>query len=555
VSFSALAGSPNLSCAGGSGLSDQSDSLVPPDQGRPGVYRVYYADEDGLAELYGSFDIWTVDREATYAVMPLTATDVDLIKSQGYRPVLAAIETQGFALGPPGYPCYKDVDELYAAMNQAQVNYPVLVELIDYGDSWQKLYGASGYDLWVLKLTNSQMVLPKPRLFVMANIHGREITTPETALHFANYLLEGYGTDPDATWILDYREVYVVLTANPDGRQLVEEGCSQRKNRNESLGSCRRCDLWGTGQYGVDLNRNNAYHWGGAGLNSCGLVYQGSAPASEPETYYLNDLIRSLFPDQRLDDDVTQAAEDTSGLLISLHSYGQQVFWPWGWTSASAPNHVQLQTLGRKFAFHNDYWPGQGSGITGDTTDWAYGELGIPAYTFELGEYFFQPCADLQQIMDENLGALLYAAKVAGTPYQTASGPDALDLRLEPRQVVAGARVQLSATIDDSRYSRSHGSEPVQEVASAAYYIDDPPGASAGSPTSYSMTAGDGDFDKVVETVIATIDTSALAAGQHTVFVRGRDANGDWGALSAVFLDVTAGEREALYIPILRKGR
>jgi hypothetical protein len=527
---------------------------------RVGVYRVYYADQAGLAELSSSFDIWEVDRTANYAVMPLSAAEVDLVRRQGYRPVLAVIETQRLMLGPPGYPCYKDVDQLYATMYQAQVNYPLLVELIDYGDSWQKLYGESGYDLWVLKLTNSQIALPKPRLFVMANIHGRELTTPETALHFANYLLEGYGTDPDATWILDYREVYVVLTANPDGRQLVEEGCYQRKNRNESSSSCRRCDLWSTGQYGVDLNRNNPFQWGGAGTDTdpCGLVYPGTAPASEPETYYLNALVRSLFPDQRLADNVTPAPEDTSGLLISLHSYGDLVLWPWGWTSASAPNQVQLQTLGRKFALYNGYRPQKATELyptTGDTTDWAYGELGIAAYTFELGEYFFQPCADLQEIMAENLGALVYAAKVAGTPYRTASGPDALDLTLVPRQVVGGTPAELSATIDDGRYNHSEGREPVQEVTAAAYYIDVPPGVSAHSPISYSMVPGDGNLDEVAETVVATIDTSALAAGQHTVFVRGQDANGVWGALSAIFLDVTAREREALYIPIVRKGR
>ena len=69
------------------------------------------------------------------------------------------------------------------------------------------------------------------------------------------------------------------------------------------------------------------------------------------------------------------------------------------------------------------------------------------------------------------------------------------------------------------------------------------------------MTSGDGDFDEAVETVVATIDTSDLATGRHTVFVRGQDANSDWGALSAIFLDVTAREREALYIPLVIKGR
>jgi hypothetical protein len=53
------------------------------------------------------------------------------------------------------------------------------------------------------------------------------------------------------------------------------------------------------------------------------------------------------------------------------------------------------------------------------------------------------------------------------------------------------------------------------------------------------MTAVDGSFNSPVETAEATIDTSGLALGQHIIFVRGQDANGNWGAFSAVFLEVT----------------
>jgi carboxypeptidase T len=50
----------------------------------------------------------------------------------------------------------------------------------------------------------------------------------------------------------------------------------------------------------------------------------------------------------------------------------------------------------------------------GDTTDWSFGEYGIPSYTIELppdsdilGE-FFNAEADIQPIFDENLPAALY---------------------------------------------------------------------------------------------------------------------------------------------------
>lgn len=522
----------------------------------PGVYQVHFGNQDRLAELAAQFDIWEVESKAGYALVPLGAKDVEHLRSEGYGLELDRKQTQKWVIGPPGYLCYRDVDGLYADLKQMSTSYPHLVDLIDYGDSWRKVQGLSSYDLWVLKLTNDRIQGPKPRLFLMANIHGRELTTPETAMYFAEYLLENYGTDPDSTWILDYHEIYVVVTANPDGRELAEDGCYQRKNRNDTLGDCIFCASLGfNNQYGVDLNRNFSYNWGGASANPCRETYQGTSAESEPETYYLSDLVRSIFPDQRPGDSITPAPNDATGLLISLHSYGNLVLWPWGWTYASAPNQIPLQSLGRKFAYFDHYTPQQASDLyptTGDTVDWAYGELGVPAYTFELGRSFFEDCANLQQIMQENLGALLYAAKVPRTPYVTPAGPDAVWVSALPNEVITGNPVQLTATIDDTRYESSDGSEPVQGIAAAAFYIDTPPWITATAPVTHSMAAADGEFDEALEEVQASLDTTGLSEGRHIIFVRGQDANAVWGALSAVFVDIRVGFRT--YLPAVANG-
>jgi hypothetical protein len=44
-----------------------------------------------------------------------------------------------------------------------------------------------------------------------------------------------------------------------------------------------------------------------------------------------------------------------------------------------------------------------------------------------------------------------------------------------------------------------------------------------------------------VEGAVAHLDTTGLSGGEHLVFVRGRDAAGNWGAFSAVFLYISAG--------------
>ncbi len=525
-------------------------SSLPVSQGEAGVYLVYFGSPDRLAELAVDHAIWEVRPESGYAVMALGAQDTVQLRSLGYDLELVSEEMQPLILGSPGYSCYRDVDALYTGLQGLHAAYPGLTELQDYGDSWRKTQGLSGYDLWVLKITNSQVKRPKPRFFLMANIHGRELTTPETAMFFADHLLKSYGSDPDVTWIVDYHEVYIIVTANPDARQMVEGGCYQRKNLNDTAGQCSICDRWGGNHYGVDLNRNNPYRWGGAGIDPCAETFQGPGPASEPETYHLNALVRSIFADQRPDDDVSPSPSDTTGVLISLHSYGNLVLWPWGWTYSSAPNGNQMQTLGRKFAYWNKYVPEQSAQLyptTGDTTDWVYGELGIPAFTFELGETFFQPCNDLQQIMQENLGTLLYAAKVPRTPFVTPNGPDALQLSVLPRDVAAGDPAQLVATMDDTRYNHSGGSEPMQSIATAAYYVDTPPWITTTTPITQSMIAVDGAFDETIEVVEAGVDTTGLSVGRHIIYVRGRDADGHWGALSAVFLNVT---RFQAYLPL-----
>ncbi|HNS03798.1 MAG TPA: hypothetical protein PKM78_15610, partial [Anaerolineae bacterium] len=139
-------------------------------------------------------------------------------------------------------------------------------------------------------------------------------------------------------------------------------------------------------------------------------------------------------------------------------------------------------------------------------------------------------------ILPDNMPALIYAAKVARTPYLTPAGPDALNVAAAPSTITVGDPVVLTATINDTRFSSNNGVEPTQAIAAAEYYIDTPPwqpGAVANP-----MAAADGSFNSTVEGVTATVNTGALGTGRHIIFVRGKDAANNWGAFSAVFLNV-----------------
>lgn len=439
----------------------------------------------------------------------------------------------------PSFPCYETVEESFTAAQALVTQKPKLASWIDIGDSWQKATGAGGYDLRVLKLSNSKVAGPKPKLFINAAIHAREYATAPLVLAFASELVNGHGTDADATWILDHHEVHLLLQTNPDGRKKAETGLLWRKNTNTAY-----CGPTSNNR-GADLNRNFSYSWnltGGQGSsgNACSETYRGPSAGSEPEVQAVQAYVRSLWADRRgpgLDD---PAPADTSGIHLDIHSYSELILWPWGVRSAPAPNGTALQTLGRKFAWFNNYTPMQSIGLypTDGTSDAvSYGELGVAAYTFEIGTAFFQSCSSYTStIKPQNLAALRYAAKVVRTPYQTPAGPDVTTVSVSPAKVVAGATATLSASTTDLRFNNSQGTEPTQNISAAEYYIDTPPwvvGAVA-----VPMQASDGAFNSKTEALTASVNTTGLAKGQHLLYVRARDAAGQWGAFSAAFLRV-----------------
>jgi len=250
------------------------------------------------------------------------------------------------------------------------------------------------------------------------------------------------------------------------------------------------------------------------------------------------DYLRQEFPDQRGPNLADPAPDDATGIYFDIHSAGDLVMWPWGFP-APLGNAQAFTTFGRKLAFFNGYTPMQITGLgtfDGSTADFGYGELGIAAMAFELGTTFFQSCSYFENnIVPEMLPTLVYASKVARTPFLTPAGPEALHVAVSGAGA-PGVLVTLNATIDDTRYNQSNGAEPTQNIAGASYTIDTPPWEA--SAVAVEMSADDGLFNASSESVSATINTSGLAPGRHTVFVMGRDSSGGEGAVSAAFLDV-----------------
>jgi carboxypeptidase T len=548
----------------------ETRALQDAERQRNGIYRAWAPDPATARRAAISFHGELLESDAVAGWLVLELDDAGVAKLQGFgfrleraddfiarrnrlldtlqentaaRRKLDASAADATIQSIPSFSCYETVEETHAAALAMVAAKPNLATWVDIGDSWERGALGGGHDLGVLKLTNTATAGDKPKLFVQSAIHAREYTTAPLALAFARWLVDGYGTNADATWILDHHEVHLLLQANPDGRKKAETGLLWRKNTNTAYCGANS-DL-----RGVDLNRNFTYSWnatngvGSSGFQ-CDLTYRGPGAASEPETKAIEDYVRTLWPDRRGVGLADPAPADTSGIHIDLHSYAELVLWPWGTTQTPTANGTALATLGRRLAFFNGYTPQQSIGLypTDGTSDSiSYGELGVAAFTIEMGTSFFQSCSDYtSKIGPTNLSALIYAAKVARAPYMTHSGPDVTALALggtasSSSGVPAGTLVTLRATATDERFAKG-SREPTQPIVAAEAYIDTPPWMSGAVPV--ALGAADGAFGAGVESLVGTLATGGLAPGSHTVFVRAQDAGGAWGAMSAAFLNI-----------------
>ncbi|WP_300619198.1 M14 family zinc carboxypeptidase [Dokdonella sp.] len=467
--------------------------------------------------------------------------------------------TAGGYPGIPGFPCYRTVEGTYQTMHDLASSRPDLAEIHEIGPTWQKTQDpAQGYGMRALRVTrlDTAAAAPdRPRMVLLGSIHAREYTPAELLTRMAEWLVNGYGSDPRATWLVDHVDFRFVLQANPDGRKKAEGGIRWRKNTNTVDGACpgTPSDFM---QPGIDLNRNFPFHWnttGGEGSSdwTCDETFHGPSAGSEPETRNLVAYVAGTpgvdgiysggaLPDRRADDLTTPAPDDYAGLFFDIHSYSRLVLWSWGDVASPAPDDVPLRTLGRRLAWFNSYRPQTAYELyatDGTTDDTFYGLLGAPSYTIELGTSFFESCSSFTaSTYPLNLAALTYAARSAQAPYRLPGGPDAYDITATaPQEGAGGLFTTVSATIDDTRLSRANGSQSPRPVLGARAYVDTAPwepGAVA-----IPLAATDGRFDGTQENVRADIPLDRLTPGRHLVYVQGVNSFGP-GAPDAVFVDV-----------------
>ncbi len=280
--------------------------------------------------------------------------------------------TSGFGLGSMGG--FYTFDEVVAQLDSMRNKYPNLITAKDsIGTSLE------GRTIWAVKISdNPDIKETEPEIFYNSLIHAREPQSMMCVLYFMFYLLENYGTDSIATYLVNNRELYFVPVINPDGYVYNEEispegGGMWRKNTrviNDSI-------------FGVDLNRNFGYLWGYDDFWSSPdpkhMWYRGTGPFSEPETQVVRQFCLN------------------HNFIISnnYHSFGNYICSPWGYNLNQSSDSLFFNNLIKFATFHNGYHNAfdlslpENYPTNGGVCDWMYGETSeknrIFAFLTEVG--------------------------------------------------------------------------------------------------------------------------------------------------------------------------
>lgn len=274
------------------------------------------------------------------------------------------------------YEEYRTLDEYWARWGMIVDGNPAIARLGVIGQSLE------GRDMPGIVL-NGDGREGKPVFVINACQHAREWVSPAATTYMIEQLVSGYGSDARITRLLDEMEWLFLPMVNPDGFDFTwTNERFWRKNKRVIDGRLR----------GVDLNRNWDIDWGGAGASSnpSSQTYHGEAPFSEPELrVYLN----AIGP-----------VRDRVVGHLDVHTFGQLVLSPWGYTSDEPIDIAEYAELGQIFAggvrdaTGAEYRVGPASTtlylLSGGGSDWFYDATGALSWTIELRTNRFDPPPD-----------------------------------------------------------------------------------------------------------------------------------------------------------------
>lgn len=285
-------------------------------------------------------------------------------------------------------------DEVVQQLDSMKLLFPHLISTMDtIGTS------VEGRILYAVKISDNPEMheSEEPEVLYTALHHAREPQGMMTVIYYMWWLLERYGKDPSATYLVNHRQMWFIPVVNPDGYTYNQSmnpngGFMWRKNRRDNK----------DGSFGIDLNRNYGPYdmWnapnGGSSTASNSDTYRGPSPFSEPETYALSEFAKS----------------HNIKTCFNYHTYSNLLIYPWGYSSKESDDSLLFRQWTFDMSSVNRYAIGTdlqtvGYSTRGNSDDFFYGDSSKPrtyAMTPEVGTTGFWPVKSLiYPLAQENL--------------------------------------------------------------------------------------------------------------------------------------------------------
>ncbi|MFH0982655.1 MAG: M14 family zinc carboxypeptidase [Planctomycetota bacterium] len=264
------------------------------------------------------------------------------------------------------WPTYSEIGP---ALQTYETTYPNLCKRYDLGLS------VGGRHLWAIRISDDVLVEEdEPEFKYIATMHGDEIVGTKMCMMLIDFLLTNYGTDPQATNIVNEVELWIVPLMNPDG---YDRSPRSRYNNN-----------------GVDLNRD---------------FPEGTE--GDPNTTAGRQVETAVIMNWSFGRSFTQAANFHGGALVANYPFDNDGM---GSVYSPTPDDDMFIWISEEYSQYNlpmwnnpSFYHGITNGadwyaISGGMQDWDYRYMGGNEVTIELGNTKEPSASQIPTLWNDN---------------------------------------------------------------------------------------------------------------------------------------------------------